>query len=190
MKLWDIVKTVGSGIIKEVVPGGGAILSVINDLLPDDKKLPHTATGYDINNAIETLPPEQRVAVFEKEFDVDITRIKEAGSTLRAMLEFDSQNPHSTRPKIALYSFYVIAFAIVVAISAWGVGVLRSDEDMIKAVVDGWPFILAMIGPLVILLHGYFGVLKIEHKNRLDAAGGNSTPSGIVGILSSLIKRG
>ena len=55
--------------------------------------------------------------------------------------------------------------------------------------VEGWQFILAMIAPLVTLLWAYFGVLKTEHKNKLDAANGMSNPSGIAGILSTMLKR-
>lgn len=189
MKLWDIVKSVGSEIISKVVPGGGVLIDFINDKLPDDKKLPKDATGDQVDQAIKNLPPEQQAALMEKEFDVEMTQIKESNSTVRAMLDADAKNPHSTRPYIAKGSFLVIAFTVIVVISIWSYAVIKGNTDMIKAVMDGWTFILAVIGPLVTLLWAYFGVLKVEHKNKLDAAGGSSKPSGVAGLLSSIISK-
>lgn len=190
MKLWDIVKTVGSAALQVALPGTGSlIVGAVNELLPDDKKLPAGATGDDVIRAIASLPPEQQASIMEKEFDVEITQIKESNSTVRAMLESDAKNPHSTRPYIAKGAFHVVAFAVIVAISVWAYGVFIRDDDLVKAVMDGWQFVLAVIGPLVTLLWAYFGVLKQEHKNRLDAANGSSTPGGIAGILSTVLKR-
>lgn len=188
MNIWDIVKTVGTGIVA-TLPGGPLVLGAVNALLPDDKQLPDTATGQQIGNAVSTLPPEAQVELLSKEFEVDITHIKESHSTVRTMLESDAANPQSTRPHIALGSFYVVAFAVVIIVSVWAYGVAMADNAMVKAVVDGWPFVIAVLAPLVTLLHAYFGVLKREHKNRLDAAQGISAPSGIAGILSALIKK-
>lgn len=190
MKLWDIVKTVGSTALQVALPGTGSlIVGAVNELLPDDKKLPASASGNDISQAIGSLPPGQQASVMEKEFDVDITQIKESNSTVRTMLESDAKNPHSTRPYIAKGSFHVVAFAVIVAISVWAYGVFTDNSELVKSVMDGWQFVLAVIGPLVTLLWAYFGVLKQEHKNRLDAASGSSTPSGLAGIISSIMRR-
>lgn len=189
MKLWDVVKSVGSGIVREVVPGGGILVDAVNEFLPDDKKLPSNATGKDIDDAVGSLPAEQRARIYEKEFDVDLTQIRQSNETVRAMLEADTKNPHTTRPYIAKGSFHVVAFAVVATVSAWAYGVVTGDSDLVKSVTGGWQFILSVIGPLVTLLWAYFGVLKNEQKNRLDAARGSSTPGGIAGILSNIIKR-
>jgi len=125
----------------------------------------------------------------DKEFDVELTQIKESNETLRVMLEADARSPHTTRPYIAKGSFHVVAFAVILVVSVWAYGVLISDDGIIKTVVEGWPWLLAVLGPLVALLYAYFGVIKQEHKNKLDAANGGSTPAGIAGILSSLINR-
>jgi hypothetical protein len=187
MKLWDIIKNVGTGIIKEVVPGGGLLVGAINELLPDDKQLPDSATGEDVKTAISKLTPAQQASIMEKEFDVDITQIKESNVTLRAMLEADTKNPQTTRPYIAKHSFHVIAIAVMFAILMWSYGVLIKDKDLVEAVMDGWPFILSVIGPFVTLLWAYFGVLKQEHRGRLNAAQGKETPS-IVSTLLSVIR--
>ena len=98
MKLWDVVKSVGSAVVREVVPGGGILVDAVNEFLPDDKKLPSNATGKDIDAAVSSLPPDQRARVMEKEFDVDLAHIRQSNETVRAMLEADAKAPHTTRP--------------------------------------------------------------------------------------------
>lgn len=189
MKLWDIVKTIGAGVISATIPGGALLVGAINKFLPEDKKLPSTATGTEVQSAIQSLPPDQQAELMEKEFEVDITQIKETHSTVRMMLDSDAKNPQSTRPYIAKQAFHVIAFAIVTVVSIWAIAILTDDSAMSKIVMDGWPFILAVIAPFVILLHAYFGIIKAEARDRLHAAEGNSKPPGLAGILSILMKR-
>lgn len=190
MKLLDIVKSVGSTALQVALPGTGSlIVGTLNELLPDEKKLPATASGNDIGQAIGGLSPEQQAFVMEKEYDIDITQIKESNSTVRTMLESDAKNPHSTRPYIAKHAFHTVAFVITVTVSMWAYGVGSKDVIIVETVMEGWPFVLAVIGPLVSLLWAYFGILRQEHKNRLDAANGSSTPGGLAGIISSVLRR-
>lgn len=190
MKLWDVVKSVGSSVIREVVPGGGILVDAVNEFLPEDKKLPNNATGKDVDDALAALPADQRARIMEKEFDVDITQIRQSNETLRAMLSADAKTKHTTRPYIAKHAFHVLAFAVIGTISAWWVGVVTGNTDLVGAVTEGWPFVLSVIGPFVVLLRAYFGVLRDEDRNRLDAAGGKSSPAGLAGALSGLFKRG
>lgn len=186
MNIWDIVKNVGTGVIS-TLPGGSLILSAVNAMLPVDGQLPDSTTGEGLGSAISELPPDKQAEILSKEFDVDITQIEQSNSTLRTMLESDSNNPHSTRPRIALGAFQVVAFTIVSTISVWSYGVFQKDAELVKAVTDGWPFVIAVIGPLVSLLWAYFGVLKHEHRDRLNAVTGRS--GGVVNAISSLLKR-
>lgn len=189
MKLWDIAKAVGAGIIRETVPGGGLLIEAVNHVLPEGKQLPASATGEELHRTIDSLPPAQRAAIAEKEFDVELTQIRQSNETLRTMLDADARNPQSTRPRIALGAFRVVAFAVVVTVSVWAYGVLGADKEIVAAVTNGWPFVLSVLGPLVVLLHAYFGVLKREHQQRMNAATGNSTTGGLGGIISSLFNR-
>lgn len=190
MKLWDIAKTLGSVALQVALPGvGSRIVGEVNKLLPADKKLPAGATGNDINNAVANLPPEQQASVMEKEFDVDIERLKQAGESNRAMLAAEANSTHTTRPRIALGAFRVVSFISLLIVSMWSYAILDGDKELLKAIVDGWPWVAVLIGPFVGWLNSYFGILKQEHKNKLDAANGGSTPSGIAGILGSLINR-
>jgi len=191
MNIWDIAKTVGASALNLVLPGSGsAILSMVNEFLPDDQKLPADATGHEVSNAIQSLPADQRAAIMEKQFDVDITQIKESNATARAMLEAESKSTHSTRPKIAYQAFQVVASISLMIVFGWLYAITTGKADMVSAIVDGWPWVTAIILPFVGWLNSYFGILKTEHKNRLDAAGGATpAPSGIAGILSAALKR-
>jgi hypothetical protein len=187
MDLWSIVKTVGTGLISTMVPGGPLIVAGINAVLPADQQLPANATGQQAMDAIESLPPAEQAAVKKKQYDVEITQIKESHDTVRTMLTADATMPQSTRPYIAKGSFHVVAFVCVMTVSLWAYGILKADTKMVTTIVNGWPFLLAAIGPLVVLLHAYFGVLKTEQKNKLDAANGHSSPAGLAGILSAFM---
>jgi len=189
MNLWNIVKKVGAGIISAAVPGGPLIVGAINEFLSDDAKLPENATGQQAQDAMASIPAEQRAQLMDRQFDVQETQIKESYAANRAMLEADAVMPQTTRPYIAKHSFHVVAFTCVVTVMLWAYGIIKADADMVKTVVNGWPFLLAAIGPLVVLLHAYFGVLKQEQKNKLDAAGGGTQPTGIAGLVSAFMKK-
>ena len=72
MNIWDIVKNVGTGIFSEVVPGGRAILNVVNEFLPSDSKLSESSTVEDVNVAINSLPDDLQVELAKEQFKVDI----------------------------------------------------------------------------------------------------------------------
>ncbi len=184
MNFLDIAKTVGAAAFSVAVPGGAAILATVNQLLPDEHKLPATATGHDIRGAVSALPPEQQAAILEKQFDVDVTQIKESHDTVRTMLTADAASTHTTRPHMALGSFYLVAFVTVVIVLGWLYAVSKS-ADPLKEITDGWPFILALLGPFVTLMHAYFGVLKQEHRARLNGG----APAGIGGIIAGVLSR-
>lgn len=189
MKLWDIVREVGGAVVKNVVPGGNILMGVVNELLPEDKKLPVDATGNDIQAAIESLPPSDRARIMEKEIDVEITDIRESHSTVRMMLESDAKNPQSTRPYIAKHSFHIIAATSLAIMTAWSYAVYTDQTALIKAIQEGAIFVVALNGTLATLLLAYFGTLRKEHKQKMDAAGGNPQPSGIANFLSGLVRR-
>lgn len=184
MKLLDILGKVGGAVVKTMVPGGGLIVDVVNEFLPDDKKLPADATGSDMQAAVDSLPPDQRAQLLGREFDVQI----EQHHTLQAMLQAEQSSTHTTRPRIALGAFHLVAFVSIVAISLWGYAIAAGDENMVEKVTDGWPFVAAVVGPFVTLLWAYFGVLKQEQRNRLNAANG-STSGTLSSIISNIIKR-
>lgn len=188
MKLFNLIKAVGGEIISEVVPGGKLIVAAVNELLPEDKRLPATATGTMVEQTLSTLPEDTRADIMLKEFDVDITDIRESHNTIRAMIEADARSPHTTRPYIAKGSFHIVAFSSVLVMLMWSYAIVLDNKPMLEAIVAGWDFTLAVNGPLVALLWAYFGVLKTEQKNRLVAATG-SPPAGLASLIKALVKK-
>jgi len=140
------------------------------------------------------LRPEDKAALMIKQFDVDLSLIDErknattqANDTLRVMLAQDAVTPQSTRPRIALGCFWVLAYESVGIISTWAYAVITGNYAMAQAIQDGWPFVVSVITPFVTLLWAYFGILKQENRDKLDAA--NNLPTRAGGIISSLLKR-
>jgi len=186
MNLGDILKTVGTGLIASIAgPAAPLIIGGLNAILPSDKQLPDNATGQDAQNAIDTLTPEQRASVLEKEYDVKIEQIKQSYGALNTMLEANSKSTHTTRPKIAYQAFQVIAFSTISVVFVFCLAVLSGDVEMIKTIKDSWLFIFGVITPLVTVLHSYFGVLRDETKDRFNAAQGHKVDpvSGLIGKL-------
>ena len=111
MNLKNILISAGSAIFKNAVPGGDAILNVVNDLLPDDKKLPIHATGDEVKNAIDALPADQRASIMLKEFDVEIAEINN-WSKIQASLSDADKAGASSRPFIARMMAWVVLFSV------------------------------------------------------------------------------
>lgn len=190
MDLWNIVKTVGAGVISAAVPGGPLIVGAINAALPADQQLPANATGLQAQDAISALPAAERAQVMDKQFEVDITQIKESHDTVRSMLAADAATAQTTRPYIAKHAFHVIALSTSLTTVTYMYAVWAGKADMVKAVTDGWPFVLGLNGTLATLLLAYFGVLKQEHKQRMDAANGyQAAPTGLGALVSAVMRK-
>lgn len=189
MKLFDIIKKVGGSAISTFMPGGGAVLGIVNALLPGDQQLPSNATGHDIGVAVESLSGTEKTAIMMKEFDVEITEIKEGNETLREMIKSDAENPHSTRPYIAMHSFHVLAISTISTLCIWSYGVFTENVAVINAVTEAWPLIATITGTFTSILLSYFGNLVREQKNKMDATNGSTTPNGLAGIASMIFKK-
>ncbi len=183
MNLLNILTAAGTAVLDTLVPGAGNIIAAVNAVLPDDKQLPGKATGNQVSQALDILSPEQRVNVLDKHFKVDISTINARQAALTTMLVQDATSTQTTRPKIALGSFYLLAFLCSVIIIGWFSAIMLHDNDLVKSIVAGWPFVLGIIGPFTALLRAYFGILKTEHRDRLDSVSGQKT-----GLLATILK--
>ena len=189
MKLWDIAKTAGATALNIAFPGvGSAVVGMVNAFMPEDKKLPETASGNDLDTALKEMRPEDRARIIDHEIEVEITGIKEGNETLRAMLKADQMSNHTTRPKIAYQAFQVVGFCCIALVSAWVYGVVTDKVAIVKTIEDGSTFVLSVTAPLVTLLWAYFGILKQEHKNRMSTIAG-SPPVGVVSSILSAFKK-
>lgn len=188
MKLFSILSKVGTAVVKNVVPGGEMIIGAVNELLPDDKKLPTTASGDQISQALDTLPAAERLQLLEKQFDVREEQIRQENETLREFLRTEAASPHTTRPKIARRAFWVVTIVTLAIVAAWLFSVVTGDTKTVTAIMDGWPFVAALIGPFVVWLNQYFGILSRESRNRLNASIGQPSETGIAGLLQAFKK--
>lgn len=187
MKLLDILKTVGSGLISTMVPGGGAILKVVNGFLPDDNQLPDNATGQDAENAISKLSSVDRASVLNKEYDVKIEEIRGFTDRFKAMADVDKSG-NTTRPQIAMLMAVCVVFTVLVTISIFSYAVFKSDADMIKAIVSGWPFITAVLVIPSALLRAYFAMRTKEKQQKYEAVTGAKPQGGLISTIAGLIK--
>lgn len=146
MQIADILKNAGESVVRNVVPGGGLLMDLIESFTGES--VDRNATGEQL---LKSLPPEILLRQIDTEHD-----------TIRTMLNA----PQVTRPKIALGAFHVYGVIILVVVSMWSYGVLAHKPELIAAVVDGWPWLLSLTGPLTTLLMAYFGVVnwRTEYK--------------------------
>lgn len=158
----NVVKGIGLGLVKEV-PGGDLLLSVVNELLPEDKKLSDKATGVQVSKAFSSLSPEQQSSILSKKIDLQIKQ--EEGWTHRhtTMAKNDGQ---STRPKIALIYAYVTAFCLVGFVfilfyitNKYGVAGLKEAADL-------WPLFGTVLAIPSTVIRLYFGDLVKEQHAR------------------------
>lgn len=116
---------------------------------------------------------------------IEADNFKVRGDTLQAMLLAESKSKHTTRPKIAYQAFQVVSAISLLIVFGWVFAVITDNETMVNMIVEGWPFVAAIIFPFIGWLNNYFGVLRKEDKDRLDAATGNIP----TGLISTLVKK-
>lgn len=187
MNLGDILKTVGSGLIKTLVPGGGLLIDAVNGFLPDDKKLPNDATGEQAKSAISSLPPEQQASVLSKQYDVDIAEIKADVSKFEALCKVD-ETGNTTRPEIALRMANTMIFTIVVTVVAYFYAIITKDTEIIKAINDGWTIILGLLTWPAGIVNSYFGKRTKEKQHKYEATTGVKPQANLISTLIGRFK--
>ena len=185
MDFKSILKTVGGGLISELVPGGSFIVKAINGFLPDDKKLPENATGEQAKSAIDSLPPDIQAQVLCKEYDVKIEEIRGFTDRFKAMADVDKSG-NTTRPEIAMMMAQVVCFTIIVVVSMYAYAITSHDTNMIKAINDGWPMLTAIIATPTALLRAYFAMRTKEKQHKYEATTGVKP---IQGLISSWLSK-
>jgi len=186
MNLLNILGKVGSSILADVIPGGNAILKMVNGFLPSEGKLSEKSTGADIQDAISQLPANFQVEVLSKEFDVEITSIQEHTKVIAALGEVDKTG-NSTRPFIALMMAWVVSFAIVGLIIMLGIAINEKDSESVIAIGNNWPLVTALLGIPSGLLNSYFGKRTKEKQQKYQAIS-NAEPKSVLTDLMSLWK--
>ena len=188
MNLLSILGKVGTSILADVIPGGNAILKVINEFLPDDSKLGDKATGAEIQDAVSSLPAEVQAQVLTKKFDVEITAIKEYTNVIQALGDVDKSG-HSTRPAIAMMMARIVAFSVVVIVSFLAMAIFNKDAETITAIGDCWPLLFAILATPMALLRAYFGMRTKEKQQKYQAVSNTAPESALLGLFSLIGKR-
>jgi hypothetical protein len=190
MELGKILNTVGGTLLKNIVPGAGIIIDLVNGFLPADKKLDvTTATGTDVTSAVNTLPPEQKAQVLSKEFDVEIEEIKGFTTRFQSAMEADKTG-NTTRPQIALMMGWIVSFSVVVSITALFIAIFTKDAATIKEMAELWPLMLAILATPTALLRAYFAMRTQEKEARYQAAIDQPIATGgMVGQIASMFKK-
>ena len=180
MDIGSILKKVGGSLLKNAFPPlSGAAFDLINDALPDDKKLSKDATGNDAIIAIGALEPDQRASLMEKELDVEIEEIRSHTETTKALAEVDKTG-HTTRPHIALaFAWNIIIISDLIIIS-----ILYAVYKNQITLENCWPLVLAILSPFVVVVRNYFGNRTKEKQQKYQAV--TNTPP-IAGAISQII---
>lgn len=160
-------------------PALGAVIGAVNAVLPNDKKLPMSATGGQVIDVIETLPQEQRVSLLEREIDLQIAQEEGWSMRFEAMARADGQ---STRPRIALMLAQVLVFEIC-AFTVWAfVYPAQMGEPAL------WYAFGTLTGVPATVLVNYFGTLRKEQRARAAAVSGVQQIDGLAGLIQSFKK--
>lgn len=175
MKLRDVLRGAAT-VAGTLNPAVGAAIGLVNQFLPDDKQLPQTATGADIEDAmVANIPPQQRASLYERKVDLEIAQ--EEGWTARyeAMCRSDGQG---TRAWIAKQMARVLVFEIL-AFTVWA---FWYPEQLSNPVL--WTVFGTLTGVPGTLLLNYFGNLRKEQGQRAAAISGVQP----LGALASMVK--
>jgi hypothetical protein len=163
MKFSDVFQAIKpfASVAASFIPGGPAVVGLLNSVLPEDKKLPSAATGQQIMDAHSSLTSDQRSSLAEKKIDLKIAQEEGWTERYKAMTAADG---HSTRPKIALEvaRAFLVCYILIGAAMAWAI-----FEEMVS-LESMWPTLLAFLGIPLGILNKYFGELRKEQSNRLQ----------------------
>lgn len=189
MDLGSVLKKVGGSILKNAFPPlSGVVFDIVNEALPSDKQLSETSTGTDAEDAIKSLPPEQRTSLLEKKLDVEIEEIKGWTNVVAALAEVDKTG-HTTRPKIAREQSILIGFSVIVTLSSTAYAIITSDSEMIDSIAKAWPLILAIVGVPAGIVNSYFGKRTKEKSQKYEATTNTSPTAGIISQILETFKK-
>lgn len=184
MKFLEIAKAAGSTALVAAFPTLGPLaLATINKFLSEEDKLPENATGQEAISRFQGLPLYDQAEIARLEFQYEEKRLEESHATLRTMLEYEGNNQHSTRPKIAYLCFWalgIISCSIALAIAY---GIVKNTVQVENAALA----FLALSAPFAVILKAYFGILEMERRSMHALANGETLkekPSILGGLLS------
>lgn len=178
MKLFDVLKKVGGTALRIAFPRAGAVIDEVNKFLPDKDRLPDDATGTQMKEAIEKLPPDKQAEIMNRQFDVQIEEIRAFSNDIKTLADVDKAGA-STRPQIAIIMAWLTVYGVVVAISA----IVYAIVTKALTIENAWPAILAVLATPTSLLLQYFGKRTKEKIARYETGTGNKVTSALFSLF-------
>lgn len=188
MKFKDILK-LGAGIIGTANPAVGGAIALVNQFLPDEKKLPESASVGQVEESFATLPTEVQQTIQESEIKLKIVESNNWVEVQRALADVDKAGS-STRPEIAKLMAYAVFLSIMPISCALTYAIVAGNFEIVREIGQAYPVVLALIGTPTALLNSYFGKRTKEKEARVQAASGqpvNSSGAGIIGLVTGLM---
>lgn len=182
----DLAIKAGTSVLTTLFPPAAELIPIVNGFLDDDDKLPESATGEQVTNALSKLSPEQMAMIESKKIDLQITESNNWAAVSKELSKADATGS-TTRPKIALMFAWQVVIISNGLIFAVVYSAITKDQTVIKAVTDSWQMILALLGPMIAVIYQYFGKRTQEKNARISAATGQDVQMGILGSIAKKI---
>lgn len=181
-KVLDAIARVAGAVAKDV-PLLGTAIGIVNAFRdPDDRLNAATATGADVQRAIDELPPEARAdALLRLE-----VLAQENTNNLRAMVSVESAGSN-TRPWIAQAMAVVVCFHTLAVDVVLFMAVAKSD-DPLQTLTNAWPILLANVAAPVAIVNAFFGLRSRDKHARYAASQGQDIASVTGGIVQTFIR--
>jgi hypothetical protein len=185
VKALDVLKTIGTGLISSN-PYGAAALTVVNAFLPDDKKLPTSATGEQAMQAVEQLSGAEKAQIAIAEIDLKKADIQGQTDRYVAMTKADGQKTRAKIVLIAMYALIAISLIFIIAVAF----VYYKDGAALAFSTEMALVFITVSGTFAYVIRAYFGDLKVETTSR-HATSNNRLPksTGIAGVVEALRKK-
>ena len=193
MKFKEILN-IGGTIASAVFPPVGLAIKAINAFLPDDKKLPETATVDDIKGRFQGLTPAQQASLYEQDIELKIAESTNWAEVAKAHEAADATG-NTTRPEIALkmanlfvqyamWSFGLVMVAMAADILA---GELEQNTQFTRIIMDNLAWLAAAYAvPAMNVIVSYFAKRSDDKRARYAISGQQPIPPG-VGAISALV---
>lgn len=161
MNVTSILKTVGAGLLAST-PLGSAALLAINSMLPDDKKLPATATGVQADQSLQTLTAAQRVEIELSEVRLEVEQERGRTERYKAMAASDGQETRARIVVMAIKALISISAVFILAV-AW---VYVTEGAEVAFSYEMTALYVAVTGTFAYVIRAYFGDLRAETQSR------------------------
>jgi len=180
MNIGSFLKTVGVGLIS-ANPMGAAAIGLINAALPDDKKIPITATGVEAEQALDKLSPEQKQSVMLANIAYDVKVLETDSAKYAAMCAADGQ---VTRAKVVMWAMKALIgiSLIFILATAWVYVKVGAVEAFNPAMIGVY---VSITGTFAYVIRAYFGDLRRETESRHQMIDNKPRKPGVVETLFS-----